>query len=161
MLLRSDFRSVLPFSPNIGGDAEYQYFVDGVTESLTTDLADSRAIVIARATLPSHSRQGCRREETRLRAECPLCAGRLTCSAAAHAPRINVQLIDAETGNHLWAETFDKPVADLFDMRDEIVARLANALDAELVAAGLGAPSMLRPGRSTWCSRAGPGSTRV
>ena len=37
--------------------------------------------------------------------------------------RVNVQLIDAETGNHLWAERFDKPLADLFDMQDEIVAR--------------------------------------
>ena len=36
--------------------------------------------------------------------------------------RVNVQLIDAETGNHLWAERFDKPVADLFDMQDEIVS---------------------------------------
>ena len=49
--------------------------------------------------------------------------------------RVNVQLIDAETGNHLWAERFDKPIADLFDMQDEIVSRLANALDAELIAA--------------------------
>ena len=49
--------------------------------------------------------------------------------------RVNVQLIDAETGNHLWAERFDKPLTDLFDMQDEIVARLANALDAQLTAA--------------------------
>jgi TolB-like protein len=41
--------------------------------------------------------------------------------------RVNVQLIDAETGSHLWAERFDKPLADLFDMQDEIVARLARA----------------------------------
>ena len=46
--------------------------------------------------------------------------------------RVNVQLIDAETGNHLWAERFDKPLADLFDMQDEIVSRLANTLDAQL-----------------------------
>jgi tetratricopeptide (TPR) repeat protein len=49
--------------------------------------------------------------------------------------RVNVQLIDAETGNHLWAERFDKPLADLFDMQDEVVARLASALNAQLVAA--------------------------
>ena len=49
--------------------------------------------------------------------------------------RVNVQLIDAETGNHLWAERFDKPVADLFDMQDEIVARLANQLSTELISA--------------------------
>ena len=46
-----------------------------------------------------------------------------------------MQLIDAEAGNHLWAERFDKPLADLFDMQDEIVARLANALNAQLAAA--------------------------
>src|SRR5204862_1736748 len=49
--------------------------------------------------------------------------------------RVNVQLIDAETGNHLWAERFDKSVADLFDMQDEIVSRLANTLNAELIKA--------------------------
>jgi tetratricopeptide (TPR) repeat protein len=49
--------------------------------------------------------------------------------------RVNVQLIDAETGSHLWAERFDKPLADLFDMQDEIVARLAGALNAQLVVA--------------------------
>ncbi|MGA8447581.1 MAG: tetratricopeptide repeat protein, partial [Roseiarcus sp.] len=49
--------------------------------------------------------------------------------------RVNVQLIDAETSNHLWADRFDKPLADLFDMQDEIVARLAGALNAELVTA--------------------------
>ena len=49
--------------------------------------------------------------------------------------RVNVQLIDAETGNHLWAERFDKPVADLFDMQDEIVARLANQLGTQLIEA--------------------------
>jgi tetratricopeptide (TPR) repeat protein len=48
--------------------------------------------------------------------------------------RVNVQLVDATTGNHLWAERYDKPVADLFDMQDEIVANLANRLRAELIA---------------------------
>ena len=47
--------------------------------------------------------------------------------------RVNVQLIDAETGNHLWAERFDKPLANLLDMQDEIVARLANQLGAQLI----------------------------
>jgi tetratricopeptide (TPR) repeat protein len=47
--------------------------------------------------------------------------------------RVSVQLIDAESGHHLWAERFDKPLADLFDMQDEIVARLANTLGTQLV----------------------------
>jgi tetratricopeptide (TPR) repeat protein len=45
-----------------------------------------------------------------------------------------VQLLDAATGGHLWAERFDKPLADFFDMQDEIVARLAGTLNAQLVA---------------------------
>jgi hypothetical protein len=49
--------------------------------------------------------------------------------------RVNVQLIDAETGSHLWAEWFDKPRADLFDMQDEVVSRLAGALNVHLIAA--------------------------
>ena len=45
--------------------------------------------------------------------------------------RVNVQLVDAETGGHLWADRFDKPIADLFDVQDEIVSRPANTLDAQ------------------------------
>jgi tetratricopeptide (TPR) repeat protein len=47
--------------------------------------------------------------------------------------RVNVQLVDAESGHHLWAERFDKHLADLFEMQDEIVVRLAIELSAELV----------------------------
>jgi tetratricopeptide (TPR) repeat protein len=52
--------------------------------------------------------------------------------------RVNVQLIDTQSGNHIWAERFDKPLADLFDIEDEIVARLANALNAQLAVAEAG-----------------------
>jgi tetratricopeptide (TPR) repeat protein len=48
---------------------------------------------------------------------------------------VNVQLISAQTGNHLWAERFDNSITDLFDVQDEIVSRLANTLDAQLIAA--------------------------
>ena len=54
---------------------------------------------------------------------------------AGNRMRVNVQLIEVETGRHLWAERSDKPLADLFDMQDEIVSRLANQLNAELIAA--------------------------
>ncbi len=54
---------------------------------------------------------------------------------AGNRMRVNVQLIEAESGAHLWAERFDKALADLFEMQDEIVAQLANQLQAELIAA--------------------------
>jgi tetratricopeptide (TPR) repeat protein len=61
--------------------------------------------------------------------------------------RLNVQLIDTETATHVWAERFDKPAADLFDLQDEIVSRLANTLNAELVQAeARRAERSLRPG---------------
>jgi hypothetical protein len=49
--------------------------------------------------------------------------------------RVNVQLVDAQTGAHLWADRFDKPVANLFDLQDEIVSRLANTLNTQLIEA--------------------------
>ena len=60
--------------------------------------------------------------------------------------RVNVQLVDTETGSHLWADRFDKPIADLLDMQDEIISRLANTLNAKLIAAeARRAESMLNP----------------
>jgi TolB-like protein len=125
---------VLPFA-NLGGDPEQEYFVDGVTESLTTDLSRIRgAFVIARNT--AFTFKGKALDVKKLGRELNVryvLEGSV--QRGGNRLRVNVQLVDAETGNHLWAERFDKPVADLFDMQDEIVSRLANSLDAELVAA--------------------------
>ena len=125
---------VLPFA-NIGGDPSHEHFVDGVTESLTTDLSRIRgAVVIARNTAftykgkPLDVKTIGRELNVRYVLEGSVQRG-------GNRMRVNVQLIDAETGNHLWAERFDKPLADLFDMQDEIVARLAGALNAQLAAA--------------------------
>jgi TolB-like protein len=125
---------VLPFA-NIGGDPEQEYFVDGVTESLTTDLSRiSGAFVIARNT--AFTFKGKAIDVKKLGRELNVryvLEGSV--QRGGNRLRVNVQLIDAETGNHLWAERFDRPVGDLFDMQDEIVSRLANTLNAELIAA--------------------------
>jgi TolB-like protein/Flp pilus assembly protein TadD len=125
---------VLPFA-NMGGDPEQDYFVDGVTESLTTDLSRIHgAFVIARNTAFTFKARAV--DVKKLGRELNVryvLEGSV--QRARNRLRVNVQLVDAETGNHLWAERFDKPVADLFDMQDEIVSRLANALDAELITA--------------------------
>jgi TolB-like protein/class 3 adenylate cyclase len=128
---------VLPFA-NIGGDPEQDYFVDGVTESLTTDLSRiSGAFVIARNTAFTYKGKAADVKQIghdlnvryALEGSVQRGGGRM---------RVNVQLVDADTGSHLWAERFDKPVADLFDMQDEIVSRLANRLGQELAAAEAG-----------------------
>ena len=125
---------VLPFA-NIGGDPEQEYFVDGVTESLTTDLSRMPGmLVIGRNTAFAYKgKSGDLKQIGRELNIRYVLEGSV--QRSGNRMRVNVQLIDAETGNHLWAERFDKPVADLFDMQDEIVARLANSLNTQLITA--------------------------
>ena len=125
---------VLPFT-SLGGDAEHEQFVDGVTESLTTDLARiNNAFVVARNTAftykgkPVDAKQLGRDLNVLYILEGSIQRG-------GNRMRVNVQLIDALTGNHMWADRFDKPMADPFDMQDEIVSHLANQLRPELIAA--------------------------
>ena len=142
---------VLPFV-NIGGDPEQDYFVDGVTDSLTTDLSRiSGSFVIARNTAFTFKgkavdvKQLGRELNVRyvLEGSMQRGGGRL---------RVNVQLIDAKTGSHLWAERFQKPVTDLFDLQDEIVSRLANTLNGQLIEAeARRAESSLHPDAVDFC----------
>lgn len=123
---------VLPFA-NLSADPTQDYFVDGVTESLTTDLSRiSGSFVIGRHTAFAYKNKAV--DLKRIGRELNI---RYVLQGSVQRGgsrfRVNVQLIDAETGNHMWAERFDKPVADLFDMQDEIVARLANTLNAQLI----------------------------
>jgi tetratricopeptide (TPR) repeat protein len=106
-----------------------------VTESLTTDLSRmSGMLVIARNTAftykgkPVDVMQVGRELQVRYALEGSVQRG-------GNRMRVNVQLIDTESGGHLWAERFDKPVGDLFDMQDEVAARLARQLGTELIGA--------------------------
>ena len=104
-----------------------EHFVDGVTESLTTDLSRIRGgVIIARNTAfaykgkPLDVKTVGRELNVRYVIEGSVQRG-------GDRMHVNVQLVDAETGNHLWAERFDRPLTDLFDMQNEIVARLASS----------------------------------
>ena len=123
---------VLPFA-NLSGDANQDYFADGITENLTTDLSRlNGSFVIARNTAFAFKGKGIDAREIGkelgvryvLEGSVQRDQGRV---------RVNAQLIDAESGGHLWAERFDKPLADLFSLQDEIVASLASQLGAELI----------------------------
>ena len=125
---------VLPFA-NLGGGPEHEHFVDAVTDSLTTDLSQmSNTVVVARHTAFAYkgktvdARQVGRELNVRYLLEGSIQRG-------ANRIRVNAQLIDAGTGNHLWADRFDKPMADLFDMQDEIVSHVANQLRGEVIVA--------------------------
>jgi TolB-like protein len=125
---------VLPFA-NLSGDPYQDYFADGVTENLTTELSRIRdSFVIARNTAFTYKRKSIDAKEIgkELGVRYVLEG---SVQRDQNRVRVNTQLIDAETGAHLWAERFEEDVADLFKLQDEVVARLANTLNLELVKA--------------------------
>jgi TolB-like protein len=137
---------VLPFV-NIGVGSEDDPFVDGVTETLITDLSRSPGVfVISRSTAfaykdrPIDVRQIGHELGVRyvLEGSVQNAAGRM---------RFNAQLVDAESGGHLWAERFDKQRADLLDMQDEVTTRLARTIHIEMIAAESRRAARERPDR--------------
>jgi adenylate cyclase len=131
---------VLPFT-NLSNDPDQQYFADGVTEDLTTDLsriADS--FVISRNTAftykdkPVNAKQIGRELGVRYVLEGSV-------QRSAEQVRINAQLIDAETDAHVWAERFERDIGDLFALQDEITGRIAVTLNLELVSAEAARPT--------------------
>ena len=125
---------VLPFT-NLSNDPEQQYFADGVTEDLTTDLSRiAHSFVISRNTAftyrnkPIDTKQIGRELGVRYVLEGSV-------RRSGNQVRVNAQLIDAETDTHLWAERVDGDMSDLFALQDEVTSRLANALGIGLVAA--------------------------
>ncbi|KRR23276.1 adenylate/guanylate cyclase domain-containing protein [Bradyrhizobium retamae] len=122
---------VLPFA-NLSGDPEQEYFVDGVTESLTADLSRITAsFVIGRHTAFTYKGKAVDLKQIghELKVRYVLEG---SVQRGGNRLRVNVQLIDTETGAHLWADRFDKPIADLFELQDEIVSKLANQLEVQL-----------------------------
>jgi TolB-like protein/Flp pilus assembly protein TadD len=131
---------VLPFS-NFSADRDQDYFADGITDDLTTDLsriADS--FVIARRTAFTYKgkavdvRQIGRELGVRYALEGSI-------RRSGRHVRANTQLIDTDTGAHLWAERFDHDACDLLALQDEITSRIAFALNLELVAAEVTRPT--------------------
>jgi len=125
---------VLPFA-NLGNDPDQQYFADGITEDLTTNLSRiAGMLVISRNTAFTY--QGKRIDTKQVGRELGV---RYVLEGSVRRSgnqiRINAQLIDAETDAHLWAERFDGDTADLFTLQDEVTSRIATALNTELVGA--------------------------
>jgi TolB-like protein len=125
---------VLPFL-NIGGSAEDDHFVDGVTETLITDLSRSSGVfVISRSTAFAYKGKAIDARQIGhelgvryvLEGSMQNVGGRM---------RFNAQLVDAGSGGHLWAERFDKPRADPLDMQDEVTTRLARTIQIEMIEA--------------------------
>jgi TolB-like protein/class 3 adenylate cyclase len=130
---------VLPFA-NLGNDPEQQYFADGITEDLTTDLSRiADMFVISRNTAFTYrdkridTKQIGRELGVRYVLEGSV-------RRSGNQIRVNAQLIDAETDAHLWAERFDGDMGDLFALQNEVTSRIAVALNFELVDAEAARP---------------------
>jgi adenylate cyclase len=125
---------VLPFK-NLSGDPAQDYFPDGITDNLTTDLSHIRnSFVIASTTAFTY--KGKTADAKEIGKELGV---RYVLEGSVQRDqnrvRVNAQLIDAQSGAHIWADRFEEDVADLFKLQDKVVARLANSLGNELVKA--------------------------
>jgi len=123
---------VLPFV-NIGGDPEQEYFSDGITEDLITDLSKVSALnVLARNTSFSYKGQSVDvRSLGRQLSVSHMLEGSVRKSG--NRLRITCQLIDTVSGHHLWAERFDRQLADIFEIQDEISKAIVDALRLKLL----------------------------
>ena len=123
---------VLPFQ-NMSGDAEQEYFSDGISEDITTDLSKISALgVIARNTAFTFKGQSVNVCEiaTRLGVSHVLEG---SVRKAGGRVRINAQLIDGTTGDHVWAERYDRDLEDIFAIQDEISKAIVAALKLKLL----------------------------
>jgi adenylate cyclase len=123
--------AVLPFS-NISGDPEQEYFADGITEDIITGLSRIRwFLVIARNSTFSYKgdspdvRQVARELDVRYVLEGSV-------RKAGNRVRITAQLIDASNGSHIWADRYDRELADIFAVQDEITETVVTAIEPEL-----------------------------
>jgi adenylate cyclase len=128
---------VLPFA-NFSNDPDQQYFADGITEDVTTDLSRiANSFVISRNTAFTYrDKRVDTKQIGRELAVRYVLEGSVRRSG--NKIRVNAQLIDAETDAHLWAEQFDGDVGDLFALQNEITGRIASALGTELIGADAG-----------------------
>jgi adenylate cyclase len=123
--------AVLPFD-NLSPDPKEDYFADGMTEDLITDLSKvSGLLVIARnSVFPYKGRGGDIREVARELGVRYVLEGSVR--RAGDEIRINAQLIDSETGGHVWADRFDRGASDLFAVQDEVIHHIVDALAIQL-----------------------------
>jgi TolB-like protein len=125
---------VLPFA-NLTNNPEQQYFADGITDDLTTDLSRiSDIFVIARNTAFTYKDKSV--DVTRIGRDLGVrYALEGSIRRSGEMVRVNAQLVDAQTGAHLWAERFDRDLGNFFDLQNEITGRIARALQSQLVIA--------------------------
>jgi adenylate cyclase len=116
--------AVLPFV-NMSGDPEQEYFIDGLTENVITGLSGNPKLFVTYKNKPVNVQQVARELGVQYVVEGSV-------QKAKDRVRITVQLINATTGHHLWAEKYDRELRDIFALQDEITIRIMSALEVKL-----------------------------
>jgi serine/threonine-protein kinase len=128
---RSPSVAVLPFL-NLSADPENEFFADGITEDVIAQLSKIRSLkVISRTSVMPFKK----REQSLREIGATLQVGTLlegSVRRAGDRVRIVAQLIDAEADRHLWAETYDRQLTDIFAIQTDVALKIASALEAEL-----------------------------
>jgi adenylate cyclase len=135
--------AVLPFA-NVSGDPTQEYFSDGVTDQLITDLSKLPGLfVIDRNSSFTYKGKAVKAQEVSLELGVRLVLEGST-RKTPDGVRIAVELVDATTGANIWAERFDRPLRDIFAVQDEIVQKIVTTLDLEFKLGERGIPAGVR-----------------
>jgi TolB-like protein/DNA-binding winged helix-turn-helix (wHTH) protein/Tfp pilus assembly protein PilF len=162
---------VLPFE-NLSNDPGQEYFVDGMTDAVTTDLAQVRALrVISRASVMQYKKT--RRTLREIASDLGVDAVvQGAVARSGNSVRVTAHLIDAATEEHLWARTYDRELRDVLTLQREVAAAIADAIQVELRPAErrrLAAPTSVDPdayeaylkGRFYWSTRTAEGKKKA
>jgi adenylate cyclase len=126
--------AVLPFA-NMSGDSDQDYFSDGITEDIITEISRIPALlVIARNSTFTYKGKA-----TKVQDICRDLGVRYVLEGSVRKSgqriRVTAQLIDGKSGGHLWAERYDRELADVFSVQDDVTAQIVRALELKLVGA--------------------------
>jgi adenylate cyclase len=137
--------AVLPFE-NMSGDPDQEFFADGITEDIITELSRfENLFVIARNSTFTYKGRAVKVQEIgRELAVANIVEGSVR--KAGNRIRLTAQLIDAASGNHIWADRYDRELTDLFDVQDEIVEAIVGVIPGRIEAAFAGRLKRKPPG---------------
>jgi TolB-like protein/Flp pilus assembly protein TadD len=137
--------AVLPFV-NMSGDPEQEYFSDGISESIITGLSKTPGLfVIARNSTFTYKGKPTKVQKVgRELGVHYVLEGSV--QRSGDRVRITAQLVDAKSGNHVWAERYDRDLKDIFALQDEITVKIISALDVKLLLGGDEAAPYMRSG---------------
>ena len=123
--------AVLPFV-NMSPDPEQEYFADGITEDLITDLSRLRGIAV----ISRHSTFTYKNSDASVQQVCEALGSDLVLEGSVrkvgNKVRITAQLIEGSSGQHLWAERYDRELENIFEIQDEVNQKIVNACSLEL-----------------------------